>query len=128
MINKMPTKFAVVYSKNTGRIRREIFPDSDYELDNIILFSGEDIFILDNSEKAILDDLQVKINKKTGLTPLNDRYAIVDKKNNVVGAIIADPLCGDQIPNHRLVPHEKAGPGWKLDTVKGFIHPDNQKI
>jgi hypothetical protein len=113
------TKFAVIYSKATGRIRWEFHPDDDSQLNDIKLLDGEDVLILKNSEKVILPDLQDKLNKKTGKVPKDDRFAVVDQLGNVVGAIIADPLCGDSVPSCQLIAHAEASPGWKLD--KGVL-------
>jgi hypothetical protein len=110
----MSTKFAVIYSINTGRIRWEFHPDYDEQLDDINLLDGEAVLILDNSEKALLPDLQDKISKKIGKTPTDDRFVVVDKNNNVVSIVIADPNI-DSIPEHQLIPHATANLGWKLD-------------
>jgi hypothetical protein len=114
IIKLMNTKFAVIYSKSTGRIRWEFCPDDDSQLNDIRLLDGEDVLILKNSDRTILPDLQDKINKKTGKVPQDDRYAVVDSLNNVVSVIIADPLCGDSVPSCQLIAHPTASPGWKL--------------
>jgi len=119
----MTTKFAVIYSKATGRIRWEFHPDNDEQLNDVRLLEGEAVLILKNSDKALLPNLQNKINKKTGKTPTDDRYAIVDKDNNVIGAIIADPSCGDEVKDCELIAHPTAGSGWKVDSNKQFVEP-----
>lgn len=119
----MNTKFAVIYSKATGRIRWQFHPDNDEQLNDIKLLDGEEVKFFNNSEKCLLQDLQSKLNLKTKKVPTNDRYVIVDKDNNVIGAIIADPLCGDKIKDCELVAHKTATIGWKMNSSKQFIEP-----
>jgi hypothetical protein len=115
--------FAIIYSKNTGRIRWILKPENDsenYLLDNINLNTGEVSLILEDSEYKILPELQELLNKKTGLIQTNDRFVIVDKKGDVKGSIIADLSCGDSIDDHELIPHQTADIGWKYDKLNGL--------
>lgn len=115
--------FGVIYSKVTGRIRWWIKPDNDNVLDNIKLQDGEAFLKLDDSLYGDVLKLQDIIFQQTGLSPSNDRYAIVDANGNVTGALIADPLCGDSIKDCQLIAHDKAGVGWTYDVNKGFTEP-----
>src|SRR5437660_1321971 len=105
--------FGIIYSKNTGRIRWWIVPDNDNELNALNLKPGELLLKVDNSLYGDLFHLQDLVSQKTGLIPSNDRYAVIDSLGNVVSAIIADPLCGDQITGFQLIAHDIACPGWK---------------
>lgn len=114
------TKFLVVYSKNTGRIRWIMRSDDDSEHALISLKDGEAMLELENEKYGNHLEVQEHVNRHTGTTPENDRYAIVHPSGEVVGVIFADPLCGDSIEGHNLIPHETADVGWKHDKVKGF--------
>lgn len=115
--------FAIIYSKNTGRIRWILKPkdnSENYLLDKINLNNGEAVLILDDSKYCILPDLQELLNQQTGLTQTDDRFAIVDKDGNVKGSIIADLACGDSISDCELLAHSGAEVGWKYDKINGF--------
>lgn len=121
--SKIP-KFAIIYSKKTGRIRRfstvtdgipEISPVKD----------GENMLVFEEDKYGDLYTLQNLINTVTGLTPTDDRYAIIDNKGDVQGSILADPEgCGDSVPDMVLVKHANADKGWIYDKEDGFINLD----
>jgi len=127
------TKFGIVYSTLTGRIRRVLFPDSDSELTGLLLGTGESSINFPLSDLLPLPDLQSFLSGQTGLTPTGDRYAIVNESivapvpvinSNVVGAIIADPSgCGDSVSGYTLIAHSIAGPGWAWTALGGFVAP-----
>ena len=112
-----------IYSTATGRLRRIIRNSpgesaSDLSLEvNHLAFTGEtririsDGLTIDQTEAAVLVD--------SGIVPANDRYVLVTVFGNVTGAITADPLTGDSIPNRTLVQHETAREGWRqmLDST-----------
>lgn len=108
---------SVIYSATTGRIRSIIVPQTANEQIQPNLLPGEAVQQFDMSvAKQDLNALQVSLNAITGLTPSNDRFAIVDKNNNVIGAVIACPACGDAVPNCQLIPSATAAPGWILSA------------
>lgn len=96
--------FAVIYSKNTGRIRSIIKPDKDSDLNSILTLDGEAYSIFDDKDYVILPDLQELLNKRTGLQPKDgdDTYDVVNDKGEVVSSVIADPLI-DKVEGHTLV-------------------------
>lgn len=107
------TKFAVIYSQATGRVRWYLKPDQDSELNQLKPGTGEAIQIIPMEQYGNHVDVQTALNRITGLNPANDRYAIVDVLNNVVGITIADPLCGDAPPSGSTwLPHATADVGW----------------
>lgn len=116
---------AVVYSKSTGRIRRWLVPDYDWEIDSMFIHPGEASLSLEDSCRSYDEaELQKLVNSHTGNnTPGDHRHAVV-KDGVVLAAILADPTCGDYIEGHELICHEHAGPGWKHHPVEGFIAPE----
>ncbi len=113
---------SVIYSQTTGRIRSVIVPQTANEQITPNLLPGEAVQQFDISiAKQDLNALQASLNAITGLTPTNDRFAIVDVLGNVVGATIACPACGDSVPGHQLIANPAASPGWKL--VAGTLTP-----
>lgn len=123
------TKFGVVYSQTTGRIRAIYIPDTDAQLQSIRPRPGEALQLFTQAEYAALPALQDALIKITGVTPSNDRYAVVDTSipkqqadatGNVDSVIIADPLCGDSIPGKTLIADRLAGVGWKWAADTGF--------
>lgn len=115
------TQFGIVYSSKTGRIRSIVRPDKDADLNGIRVGTGEALLKTVNANYGELETLQSFLNIQTGLVPLNDRYAIVDGLGNVVGAVVADPLCGDAIVGFQLISHPLAVPGWHWDLIGGFV-------
>lgn len=128
----MATKFAIIYSQKTGRIRRIKHPDFDRELDAIPLLPGEAFMIRDRSEyKAFivdgvtlpaLDCLQDLVTKETGLEPKDDRYVIVDDSGKVVGVTPADLTCGDAeaVVGFELIKEPLADIGWEKNPDGTF--------
>lgn len=116
--------FGVVYSKTTGRIRSIIHPDSDSELNNIPVGIGEASIKLDNANYLDLDTLQTFLSSITGITPSNDRYAVVDSQGVVIGAVIAD-ITIDAVPGAQLIKHPSASTGWTWSADAGFTAPLN---
>lgn len=100
----------IVYSQATGRIRSIIYPDHDADLHSVKLGTGEAMETMDLPQDQVpnVHALQALLNDITNLIPANDLYAVVDANGNVTGAIIADPTCGDTVPNHQLIAHEQA--------------------
>lgn len=112
--------FGVVFSKVTGRLRAVYKPDKDSDLDGIRLGDGESLMRLADKQYGDLPALQDLVSTQTGLIPTNDRYAIVDSRGDVKGAILADPQAGDTIADARLVASDKAVEGWTYTDASGF--------
>lgn len=112
--------FGVVYSKVTGRIRTIYKPDKDSDLDGIRLGDGESQLRFADKQYSDLSTLQDLVSSQTGLIPVNDRYAIVDSRGDVKGAILADPQAGDAVVGARLVANDKAVEGWTYTDASGF--------
>lgn len=121
------TKFAIIYSKATGRIRWYLRSDDDSDHQTINLLPGEALMELPNELWNNHIALQEHVNKHTGKVPKDDRYAIVHPNGDVVGAILADPKCGDKIEGHQLISHPEASAGWRHHPQKGFIKPEEAK-
>jgi hypothetical protein len=117
------TKIAVVYSRRTGRVRWWLVPDHDGQLGEIRVREGENVMHLPIEGYGDLQTIQAAVNAHTKMIPTDDRYAVVHPSGEVVGAILADPLCGDAIEGHRLIQHNHAGQGWKHHAQHGFIPP-----
>lgn len=115
--------FVVVFSKATGRIRSIFIPDNDAQIKDLNYLDGEDHIILDDKQKASLPELQEIVSKQTGLIPKDDRYVVVDKSGNIAGVLLADPLCGDKIPDCELIAHATATTNWTYDEKEGFKEP-----
>ena len=105
------TKAGIRYSQRTGRIRSIIIPDTDRELNAIILRQGEALLKLDPSSLPIVDGrpdfraVQLRLNAITGKAPAReDHYVVIDDRNgDVLGAIVADPDCGDSVPSGKTL-------------------------
>jgi hypothetical protein len=133
--------FGVIYSQNTGRIRSHTdtgWRSGDLDL-TLKLGKGEVLEKFEDKQYGTLPELQDLLSQRTGLIPVNDRYAIIDttitptnrdSTGNVVGAIIADPLCDDAIVNCQLIAHPQASTGWKWTQTNGFedIRPVGIKV
>lgn len=125
------TKIGIAYSKTTGRVRWFVIPDNDKELDSLKAGEGEIILIVNRSVDNSLPILQAQVTQSSGLTPSNDRYAIIDPNQTdaqgnqiVIGAVIADPSCGDKFPGKTFISHAQAGVGWSYDPAgKIFVAP-----
>lgn len=106
----------LIYSVSTGRRRAVIVgsPTNPVLTDGlgVLKVSDEHYQELGKKFTGTNDPLQDYITQQTGLVPVDDRYAVVDGNGKIVGALIADPLCGDCIPGHTLIRHDKADPSW----------------
>lgn len=118
----LAAQIGVVYSQNTGRVRSIIVPDNDAELASVPLRNGEALEKMDRAQIIREKDIQDTISARSQKVPVSDRYAVVDDKGNVVGAILADPLI-DSIPGMQLVQSDTAGPGWTYSSANGFKAP-----
>lgn len=125
--------FGVIVSAATGRIRWHTdagHPKAELQT-SLVARKGETVLLLEDAQYGDLAALQATVSALTGLMPANDRYAIVDATitdptvisatGNVIGAIIADPLCGDAVPNCQLIADPAAGLGWKWTSLTGFV-------
>ena len=115
----------IVYSIATGRIRWILYPTQGViEYAQIKLRQGEALY-QSLTEDADPNQLQVELNEKTGLIPAHDLYAIVDAQNIVTGAILADPACGDFLPEKTLIQDDAALQhiGWTYNPGVGFTAP-----
>lgn len=121
---------AIVYSVATGRVRRVIDPNAI--VPNVIAFlaqakagAGEAVMVY-NKQGSGADTLaawQSAVTTLTGKTPANDRYCIIDANNNIIGSLIADPSCGDAVPNCTLVAHATADQTWTFTPPNIFVAP-----
>lgn len=127
-------RWAVVYSKNTGRVRSFVIPEKNKELASIRLGQCEGIklFAAKRSPRKSTDladlvaantgvgtnQIQGLITKVTRLTPHNDRYAVVDANGMVDAIAFADPQC-DSVPDHELIQSETASLGDKYEKKTG---------
>ena len=118
-----PTKFWVVYSKATGRIRSIVRGETAEEESNITvkLNSGEAVRTLPIASYGNHVAVQPMLTSMVGISPLNDRYALVDSNGIVQGAIIADPLCGDSVPGFTLIAHPTAEKGWIYNSATSIF-------
>lgn len=114
-----PGSFQVVYSKTTGRVRSYVVPQFANESVTAQTGAGEAVLTFPMAQYGNLPAIQKLVAIATGLTPSNDRYAIVNAQGMVVGAIYADPVgCGDSLAGNQkfagdsLVASQIAGPGW----------------
>lgn len=94
--------FAILYSKNTGRLRQVIRSDTEFEfkqtMKHIIQHDGVGImYVPDNKFSNNPEVLQNLITSSTGKIPKDDNYVILDKQNKVIGSFIGDLSCGDGI-------------------------------
>ena len=116
------TRIAVVYSAATGRVRWIMVAPTDAELTKAKPGPGEARLLLPR-ETGDLHAVQAAVSDATGLAPTDDRFAIVDDQDKVVGVLHADPDgCGDRVPGLRLIPTAAAGIGW-THSVGQFIAP-----
>ena len=118
-IDRTSTKVALIYSKNTGRLRSWIVPDDDAELAAIKSNNpGEAIHIVTREQYHSAlghDHLQGFVSAHCGITPTDDRHVIVES-GIVKSVVFADPPgCGDPVPpGTMLMPHPHAHVGWML--------------
>ena len=114
----------IVYSVATGRIRRFMSSNRSGELSKVAIADGEAFMkIAPQSGGFDLDSLQGMVNVQTGKTPADDRYVVIDSVGNIVGAILADPLCGDSLPGCSLIAHALADGAWAYDKLTGIFTP-----
>jgi len=119
---------AIIYSVATGRVRRVIDPQAN--VPNVIQFLaraggllGEAVLVYTKIGQDDLNAWQAAVNAHTGRIPANDRYCIIDQTNAIVGAVIADPSCGDGYPNCILVAHPTADSRWTFTPPNTFVAP-----
>ena len=112
------------YSTATGRLRRIVNNSAGENQSNRALenthpaFTGETrIRVRDNLG---LDGVVAAVLTDSGITPANDRYAVIDSSGAVVNTLLADPLAGDSIPEHTLVASDTARIGWRITRAGQF--------
>ncbi len=104
----------VIYSLATGRVRRWLVPDEDGHLLHGAI-KGEGVMHVPARYSGNILTLQSYVTTRTGLTPAHDRYVIIDRRTTtIVGALIADPACGDAVPGCDLVQHDMADGSWTV--------------
>lgn len=121
-------KFGIVYSKNTGRIRSMVVPENEKEqhiLGLVKLLNGEAFVKMDMKEFDMVDIVQEKLNKITGIIPKDDRFVILNSKNEVEGVIIADKKIDNL--SAKTIKNQDANIGWKYNKGK-FEIPDKKII
>jgi len=118
----------IIYSKATGRVRRVIDPNA--AVANAIQFiaqgkagPNEGTLLYTKQVTNDLNAWQAAVTAATSKVPASDRYCIIDANNNIVGAILADPLCGDAVPNCTLVQHDIADQTWVFTPPSTFVPP-----
>lgn len=109
------SKFAVIYSQTTGRVRSwhnfNGKDETDDMLSSVCAAQGEAIALFPMEEYGDVFAIQALVNQITGLIPSNDRYAIIDPNQLdetgnpiVIGSVFADPDgCGDKIKDMKLI-------------------------
>lgn len=116
----------IVYSQATGRIRRWGVSNTDDELKSLPLASGEAVLqVAKDTVKSGTRDaeaLQAFVTAASGKTPVSDRYVVVSG-STVLTAILADPACGDQIPDCELIQHDTADARWTFDPQTRTLTP-----
>lgn len=105
----------VIYSARTGRIRRIIFDEVLTDAQLLVNLPAE---VGESAELNVpifntLGEWQAEITIRTGITPVNDRYVVVDPSNDhqVEAVYLLDPDCGDSIENRVLVVSDVADVG-----------------
>lgn len=117
--------YGVVYSTNTGRIRRINVPDrAGDELLGVLLLPGEAAVVMAPADEP---SLQATLSAQIGKTPSNDRYAFVPAGAavlvpfTIVDVHIMDPLI-DHVPNGmQAIAHPTVGPGYTYTTAGGLV-------
>ena len=82
-------------------IRRIIIPDSDAELTNLKVASGETLLITPNGPHDI-STCQALVKQATGVQPKDSRCAVVDVTNTVIEIVQADSIV-DTHPQGSLI-------------------------
>jgi hypothetical protein len=107
---------AVIYSLNTGRVRRWLstdqYPDEASIKAVAGAVSGEGVLVVPGV--ADLLTLQAAVTAACGITPNKDRYCHVDALGNVLGATYADPAIDPPFPGCTMQQHDAAGPRWTI--------------
>src|SRR6266436_1448057 len=103
----------IVYSVATGRVRRVIdpqavTPNAIAYLNQVAVTAGEArlLYAKQGGGADTLSAWQAAVNAHTGLNPdvsQADWHCVIDGANNVLGALLADPACGDASPLGTLV-------------------------
>lgn len=103
------THFGVVYGTATNVIRRFIEPDSNEELDRLVLWPGESL------KKLPFDDHPVIrvafIQEHIGPAAHSGRCARCDAEGRVVDIVQADPSVDPKLEGLTIIQHDRAKPG-----------------
>jgi hypothetical protein len=122
----------IFYSLKTGLIKSWIVPSDEKEsaLINLKPQAGDGVLVISEKEYGSIDTLQSLVTKATGLAPVYQRYAVVDKTTgDVLTAIVATE--DTVIDGATLVPSPDAREGWKMiapDTFVNLNPPDPPKV
>lgn len=120
----------VIYSAATGRLRRWMSDPERTTVEDwaraLVLGKGEAVLYAKDS--LDMHALQAEVTKRTGLVPVDDRFAVVEA-GVVVGWIgNACEACGDfdsvkaERPAAEVLVSDKASVGWTFDGLD-FIAP-----
>lgn len=107
----------IIYSATTGRIRRVIKNSNNENQSNSELLlvhpalTGE--LHINAADELSIEDYQNEVIVISGITPANDRHAVINSNGDVTGIILACLACNDSIENHTLVAHQKAQINWR---------------
>lgn len=94
--------YGIIYATGSNTVRRMVSSDEvNYDFSKHIC-SGESLVIADNKNRSDLLAARIAVQTATGKPSLDLICAVVDKSNNVVSIVSADPKL-DQILNHTLL-------------------------
>src|SRR5215467_3289696 len=126
------SKVVIGYSLALGTVRWVLLPDDDGEIDHPWHRPGHgESRIIVSAEEYTQNAPQELVNRYTGRNAVHgvdDRFVVLNERNEVVAAIIDDPACHPDWSRHpyvgfRLLRHNEATAGWIHTTEAGFIAP-----
>ena len=108
------TQLAVFYATGSKILRRKVIPDNAAQLARHQPGPGESRLLLPLDQPY--DDMACRaaVAAATGVIPPSGRCCIVDAHGYVIATCNADPAL-DTHPSGRLVAHDTAGPGDRVE-------------
>ena len=108
------TQLAVFYATGSKILRRKVIPDNDAQLALHQPGPGESRLLMPLDRPYDDAACRAAIATATGVTPPSGRCCIVDAHGYVIATCNADPAL-DTHPSGRLVAHDTAGPGDRVE-------------